>query len=238
MKKQDLLYEGKAKKVYRVQGHPEYYIMEFKDDLTAFNGEKYARKAGKGELNNKISAEVFQFLARHSIANHFIDMLSSNEMLVLKTDIIPIEVVVRNIASGSLVKRLGLAPGDKLQSPVLEFYYKRDDLQDPMINRHHIRALNLAKPEALDCLEEMAFSVNDILTPFFQSLGLSLVDFKLEFGRHQDGIILADEITPDTCRLWDLETGESLDKDVFRYEDGDVLSGYREVYRRITEGRH
>jgi len=218
-------------------GDPEgAYVIEFKNDATAFDGKKRGRIGGKGRCNNLISAALFELLAAEGVATHYIRTLSDTEMLARKVDIIPVEVVIRNVAAGSLAKRLGLEEGARLDRPVLELYYKSDELGDPMINRYHVRAMGLATDEEMDRVEATAMRVNDILGRALEECGLRLVDFKLEFGRTADGdILLADEISPDTCRFWDVSTGERLDKDRFRRDMGKVEEAYEEVLRRVTE---
>ncbi len=234
MMKKELLYEGKAKRLYTTD-NPEQLIAEFKDDLTAFNGEKHSQEIGKGALNNKISTELFKLLESAGIPTHFIDMPDENHMLVKKVDIILIEVVVRNIATGSLTKRLGIEDGTKLPFTLVEFYYKRDDLGDPLINDEHCLILDLVKSEAdLEELKRLGREINTILKAFFAKKGLNLVDFKVEFGYDSSGkIILADEISPDSCRFWDMESGEKLDKDRFRQGLGGLKIAYEEVLKRI-----
>ncbi|HHY91807.1 MAG TPA: phosphoribosylaminoimidazolesuccinocarboxamide synthase [Firmicutes bacterium] len=234
MEKREQLYEGKAKIVYRT-ADPERYIVYYKDDATAFNGLKKGTISGKGELNNRISAHFFALLEQQGIPTHFEKLLSPREMLVKKVTILPIEVVVRNIAAGSLAKRLGLAEGTTLARPVLEYYYKSDELGDPMINEYHIYALNLANEAELKTLAEYALKVNTLLSAYLAERNLTLVDFKLEFGRTPGGeIILADEISPDTCRFWDARTHEKLDKDRFRRDLGGVEEAYQEIWRRLS----
>ncbi|HHW43997.1 MAG TPA: phosphoribosylaminoimidazolesuccinocarboxamide synthase [Desulfotomaculum sp.] len=233
MQKGELLYEGKAKKIYRTDD-PDVYLVEYKDDATAFNGLKKGTISGKGELNNRISAHFFRLLEEKGIATHFLEQVSEREMLVRTLEIIPIEVVVRNIAAGSLAKRLGLEEGTALPRPVVEYYYKSDELGDPMINDDHIAALNLATPDELAALKKTALTVNNILREYLAPRRLELVDFKLEFGRHRGKILLGDEISPDTCRFWDTRTGEKLDKDRFRRDLGGVEEAYREVWHRLA----
>ncbi|MQL53466.1 phosphoribosylaminoimidazolesuccinocarboxamide synthase [Desulfofundulus thermobenzoicus] len=233
MQKGELLYEGKAKKIYRTDD-PDVYLVEYKDDATAFNGLKKGTISGKGELNNRISAHFFHLLEEKGIATHFLEQVSEREMLVRTLEIIPIEVVVRNIAAGSLAKRLGLEEGTALPRPVVEYYYKSDELGDPMINDDHIAALNLATPDELAALKKTALTVNNILREYLAPRRLELVDFKLEFGRHRGKILLGDEISPDTCRFWDTRTGEKLDKDRFRRDLGGVEEAYREVWHRLA----
>jgi phosphoribosylaminoimidazole-succinocarboxamide synthase len=234
MEKRELLYEGKAKRLFSTDD-PNLVIAEFKDDLTAFNGAKKASEAGKGALNNRISTELFKMLSSKGIESHFVEMLDENNMLCKKVDIILIEVIVRNIATGSLSKNLGIPDGKVLPFTLVEFDYKNDALGDPKLNDQHCLILELVKNEAeLDQLRAMARAVNDILRPYFAEKGLNLVDFKLEFGRDKEGkIILADEISPDNCRFWDLETGEKMDKDRFRQGLGGLKVAYEEVLNRI-----
>ncbi|WP_457592230.1 phosphoribosylaminoimidazolesuccinocarboxamide synthase [Hydrogenimonas sp.] len=234
MRKKELLYEGKAKRLYTTED-PDLLLAEFKDDLTAFNGEKHSQEKGKGALNNEISTELFKLLERAGIPTHFVDMPDANHMLVKKVDIILIEVVVRNIATGSLTRRLGIEDGTVLPFSLVEFYYKRDDLGDPLINDEHCIILDLVKNEAdLEELKRLGREINTILKAFFAKKGLKLVDFKVEFGYDSEGnIILADEISPDSCRFWDMESGEKLDKDRFRQGLGSVKVAYEEVLKRI-----
>lgn len=234
MEKRELIYEGKAKRLFNTDD-VNLVIAEFKDDLTAFNGAKKDSESGKGALNNKISTELFKMLAREGVESHFVEMLDDTNMLCKKVDIILIEVIVRNIATGSLSKNLGITDGTVLPFTLVEFDYKNDALGDPKLNDQHCLILNLVKNEAeLDLLRAMARQINDILRPYFHTRGLNLVDFKLEFGRDQNGkIILADEISPDNCRFWDLETGEKMDKDRFRQGMGGLKVAYEEVLNRI-----
>lgn len=234
MEKRELIYEGKAKRLFNTDD-ANLVIAEFKDDLTAFNGAKKDNESGKGALNNKISTELFKMLANRGVESHFVEMLDDTHMLCKKVDIILIEVIVRNIATGSLSKNLGITDGTVLPFTLVEFDYKNDALGDPKLNDQHCLILNLVKNEAeLDQLRAMAREVNDILRPYFHEKGLNLVDFKLEFGRDANGkIILADEISPDNCRFWDLETGEKMDKDRFRQGLGGLKVAYEEVLNRI-----
>jgi phosphoribosylaminoimidazole-succinocarboxamide synthase len=234
MEKRDLIYEGKAKRLFSTDD-PNLVIAEFKDDLTAFNGAKKDSESGKGALNNKISTELFKMLAKNGVESHFVEMLDDNNMLCKKVDIILIEVIVRNIATGSLSKNLGIKDGTILPFTLVEFDYKNDALGDPKLNDQHCLILELVKNEAeLDQLRAMAREVNSILRPYFHEKGLNLVDFKLEFGRDTNGkIILADEISPDNCRFWDLATGEKMDKDRFRQGLGGLKVAYEEVLNRI-----
>lgn len=234
MEKRELIYEGKAKRLFNTDD-ANLVIAEFKDDLTAFNGAKKDTEAGKGALNNKISTALFEMLAEKGIESHFVKMLDDNHMLCKKVDIIMIEVIVRNVATGSLSKNLGIPDGKVLPFTLVEFDYKNDALGDPKLNDQHCLILELVKNEAeLDQLRAMARQINDILRPYFHEKGLNLVDFKLEFGRDANGkIILADEISPDNCRFWDLETGEKMDKDRFRQGMGGLKVAYEEVLNRI-----
>jgi phosphoribosylaminoimidazole-succinocarboxamide synthase len=234
MDKKDMLYEGKAKQIFAADDD-EQLIVHFKDDATAFDGQKKGQILQKGIINNKISNFFFKLLEENGIKTHLIKELNERDSLVKKVDIIPLEVVMRNIAAGSIAERLGLDEGTKLPAPVLEFYYKNDDLGDPLINRSHIEVLELAAEEELEILAEMAGKINEILFEFLKNRGVDLVDFKLEFGRTKDGeIILADEISPDTCRFWDSDTQQKLDKDRFRRDLGDVEAAYHEMLKRIT----
>jgi phosphoribosylaminoimidazole-succinocarboxamide synthase len=234
MTKKELLYEGKAKRLYATDDE-NLLLAEFKDDLTAFNGEKHDTEAGKGALNNKISTELFKLLEEHGIPTHYVDTPDENHMLVKKVEIILIEVVVRNIATGSLTKRLGIPDGTELPFALVEFYYKRDDLGDPLINDEHCIVLDLVRNEGdLEELKRLGREINVILRSFFAKKGLNLVDFKVEFGYDSEGkILLADEISPDSCRFWDMESGEKLDKDRFRQGLGGLKVAYEEVLKRI-----
>jgi len=234
MEKRDLLYEGKAKRLFKTDD-AEILISEFKDDLTAFNGEKKSSEAGKGVLNNKISTELFKLLETHGIPTHFIKMMDDNHMLHTRTDVILIEVIVRNIATGSLTRNLGIEDGKVLPFTLVEFDYKDDDLGDPKLNDQHALILGLVEyQDELDKLRRMARQINDILKPYFFEKGLNLVDFKLEFGKDKDNnIILIDEISPDNCRFWDIESGEKMDKDRFRQGLGGLTVAYQEVLNRI-----
>ncbi|MBC7326212.1 MAG: phosphoribosylaminoimidazolesuccinocarboxamide synthase [Moorella sp. (in: Bacteria)] len=232
--KGELLYEGKAKRVYRTSD-PDRYLVEFKDDATAFDGLKKGTIARKGEINARLSALFFQMLAGRGIPTHFIEQTGPREILVRAVTIIPVEVVARNIAAGSLAKRLGLEEGTTLKKPVLEFYYKSDALHDPMINKYHIAALELATEAQVEEMESYAWKINELLTGFLQPANLVLVDFKLEFGFHHGRVLLADEISPDTCRFWDSTSGEKLDKDRFRRDLGGVEDAYEEVLSRVEK---
>jgi len=232
MEKKDLLYEGKAKKIYETTDHDLLWI-EYKDDATAFDGLKKERLESKGILNNRISSIMFEMLESKGIKTHFLRLLGEREMLVKRLEIIPIEIVVRNIAAGSISKRLGIGEGQKLPRTVIEFYLKDDELHDPMVNHYHIYALGLAQPREMEEIEKQALLVNDALISYFNERGITVVDFKLEFGRHDDGILLGDEISPDTCRLWDSLTGKKMDKDRFRRDLGGVIEAYKEILERI-----
>ncbi|MGB9858919.1 MAG: phosphoribosylaminoimidazolesuccinocarboxamide synthase [Moorellaceae bacterium] len=232
--KKELLYEGKAKRVYLTED-PNLYLIEFKDDATAFDGLKKGTITGKGEINARLSALLFRALEREGIATHFVELVSSREILAKALKILPLEVVVRNVAAGSLAQRLGLPEGTDLKRPVLEFYYKSDELHDPLLNEYHIAALELATPEQVETLKERALKINEILRRLLEPAELILVDFKLEFGLHQGEILLGDEISPDTCRFWDKETREKLDKDRFRRDLGGVEEAYALVYERISK---
>jgi len=231
--KKDKLYEGKAKIIYSTES-PDRIIHYFKDDATAFNARKKGQIAEKGVMNNKISAKVFEFLGSEGIPTHFIKRLNDREMLTKKVEIIPVEVIIRNVAAGSFCRLLGVEEGRTLKSAVLEFCYKEDALGDPLINECHIRALDLATDQEVETIKKYTFRVNELMTKFFASLNIQLVDFKLEFGRCQGEIILADEISPDTCRLWEIGTGRKLDKDRFRRDLGDIEEAYAEVLNRVS----
>ncbi|MBR7164307.1 MAG: phosphoribosylaminoimidazolesuccinocarboxamide synthase [Clostridia bacterium] len=232
MKKLDLLYEGKAKKVFTTDD-PDCLIVDYKDDATAFNGEKKGTIMEKGIVNNRVSNHLFKLLESKGITTHLVEEISDRETIVKKVKIVPIEVIVRNIAAGSLSKRLGLPEGTKLSKTVLEFCYKNDDLGDPMINDYHALAMDLATKEELQKIADMSFAVNEILGEYLKESNIELIDFKLEFGRFHGDIILADEISPDTCRFWDTKTGEKLDKDRFRRDMGGVEDAYQEVLKRL-----
>ena len=234
MQKREMLYEGKAKRLFTTDDD-NLLLAEFKDDLTAFNGEKHDTEAGKGALNNRISTELFKLLEKNGIPTHYVDTPDENHMLVKKVEIILIEVVVRNIATGSLSRRLGIPDGTQLPFTLVEFYYKRDDLNDPIINDEHCLILDLVRHEGdLEELKRLGREINVILKSFFADKGLNLVDFKVEFGYDSEGkILLADEISPDSCRFWDMESGEKLDKDRFRQGLGGVKVAYEEVLNRI-----
>ncbi|UUV99849.1 phosphoribosylaminoimidazolesuccinocarboxamide synthase [Vagococcus luciliae] len=231
----EVLYLGKAKSVHSTDKLDELRLV-YLDQATALNGKKKDEILGKGQLNNEISSKIFSYLTEQGINNHWIKQLSDTEQLVKSVTIIPLEVVVRNISAGSFSKRFGIKEGLKLPTPILEFYYKDDALDDPFINEDHIDYLKIASKEDIALIKEQALKINNILIDLFSSIGLTLVDFKLEFGRDSSGqIILADEVTPDTCRLWDKETLASLDKDVYRKDTGDLVSVYKEVAKRLNE---
>ena len=227
-----MLYEGKAKKIFETVD-PDRVIQYFKDDATAFNAQKKGTIVEKGVVNNKVSEKLFRLLEAGGVPTHFIERLNDREMLTKKVRIVPIEVVVRNIIAGSLAKRLGLKEGEAITPPIVEFYYKNDALGDPLITEEHIRLLNLAEPAMVGQIKDLALTINRLLTPFFQERNMILVDFKLEFGRHKGSLILADEISPDTCRFWDQKTKESMDKDRFRKDLGKIEEAYQEVLKRV-----
>jgi phosphoribosylaminoimidazole-succinocarboxamide synthase len=233
MEKREKLYEGKAKIVYSTDD-PGKVIQYFKDDATAFNALKRGTILGKGVINNKMSATLLQRLGKAGVPTHYLGTLSDREMLCRKLDIIKIEVIVRNIVAGSLAKRTGLDEGVAIKPPIVELYYKSDPLGDPMFTEEHVRMLKLASPKEVAWLKRMALKVNGVLRPLLKRKGLILVDFKLEFGRHGGRLYLGDEISPDTCRLWDADTLEKLDKDRFRRDLGNVEDAYQEVYRRVV----
>ena len=233
MEKRDKLYEGKAKIVYSTDD-PGKVIQYFKDDATAFNALKRGTIVGKGVINNKMSAALFQRLAKAGIPTHYLATLSDREMLCRKLDIIKVEVIPRNVVAGTLAKRIGLEEGVAIKPPIVELFYKSDPLGDPMITEDHVRMLKLASPKELAWLRRTALKVNALLRPLLKRKGLILVDFKLEFGRHGGRLYLGDKISPDTCRLWDADTLEKLDKDRFRRDLGNVEEAYQEVYRRIV----
>jgi phosphoribosylaminoimidazole-succinocarboxamide synthase len=232
MNKGDMLYEGKAKKIFLTEKDDEV-IQYFKDDATAFNAQKRGTILEKGVVNNTISAKIFQYLAGAGIPSHFIQQLNDREMLTRRVKIIPVEVVVRNRATGSIVKRLGLEEGLIIDPPLIEFFYKDDSLGDPLITEDHIRLLKLATSSQIEELRQQALNINGVLKPFFQERGMMLVDFKLEFGLWNGQVILADEISPDTCRFWDIQTGERMDKDRFRKDLGRIEETYQEVLKRV-----
>ena len=233
MKKCEMLYEGKAKKVYTTED-PELYIVDYKDDATDFNGLKKGTISGKGVINNRVTNHLMKMLESKGIPTHFVEELSDRETVVKKVKIVPLEVIVRNIAAGSMSKRLGIEEGTVLPTTVLEYSYKNDDLGDPLINDYHALAMQLCTREELDQIASYAFKINEILKAFFKEINVDLVDFKLEFGKLSDGtIVLADEISPDTCRFWDATTHEKLDKDRFRRDMDNVDEGYHEIMKRL-----
>jgi len=234
MEKKEKLYEGKAKIIYSTPD-PDLVIQHFKDDATAFNAAKRGTVANKGVMNNKISTKIFEFLEKEGIPTHFEKHLNDRDMLVKRVEIVPVEVIIRNKAAGSLCRILGLNEGTPLASSVLEFCYKKDDLNDPLINEYHIKALGLASEAELTQIKRYTLRINELMSKFFASLNLELIDFKLEFGRYQGKIILADEISPDTCRLWEVGTGKKLDKDRFRHDLGNIEEAYQEVLSRINK---
>ncbi len=233
MKKLEQLYEGKAKKVFKTDD-PELYIVDYKDDATALNGLKKGTIAGKGVINNRVTNHLMKMLEKQGIPTHFVEELSERETLVKKVSIVPLEVIVRNIAAGSLAKRVGVPEGTKLGSTVLEYCYKDDALGDPMVNEYHIAAMGWATREEMETIASYALKINEILTAYLKDLNIELIDFKLEFGKLSDGtIVLADEISPDTCRFWDSVTKEKLDKDRFRRDMGGVEDAYQEIMKRL-----
>ncbi len=237
MKKLNQLYEGKAKKVYETD-EPDLLIVSYKDDATAFNGLKKGTILGKGAINNRVTNHLMGLLAGAGIPTHFVEQLNDRETVVKRVTIVPIEVIVRNIAAGSLSKRLGIPEGTKMRKTVLEYCYKNDELGDPMINEYHVYAMNLATEEELKTIAGYSFKINEVLTDYLKHNNIELIDFKLEFGRLADGtIVLADEISPDTCRFWDSVTNEKLDKDRFRRDLGGVEDAYNEVLRRLLGAR-
>ena len=231
-KKTEQLYEGKAKKVFATE-NPEVVIVDYKDDATAFNGEKKGTIVGKGVINNRMSNYIMKQLEKEGVPTHLVEELSDRETAVKKVSIVPLEVIVRNVAAGSFSKRMGVEEGKDLLCPILEFSYKDDDLGDPMINDYMALAVGISTQEEIDEITRLAFAVNEELKSIFAAVDIELIDFKLEFGRFQDGIVLADEISPDTCRFWDIHTHDHLDKDRFRRNLGNVEDAYQEVYRRL-----
>ena len=233
MEKREQLYEGKAKKVFATNDE-KYYIVSYKDDATAFNGLKKGTIVGKGVVNNKVTNHLMQLLEKEGVPTHFVEELSERDTVVKHVSIVPLEVIIRNISAGSFAKRFGVEEGIVFDEPTIEFSYKNDDLGDPLMNAYHARALKLATAEEIETIKAMAFKVNEVLKAFFKAVNVDLVDFKLEFGRLNDGtIVLADEISPDTCRFWDSTTHEKLDKDRFRRDLGNVEDAYSEMMRRI-----
>ena len=233
MEKLSQLYEGKAKRVYATED-PDLLIVSYKDDATAFNGLKKGTIAGKGVINNRVTNYMMQMLEKNGVPTHFVEEISDSETVVKKVQIVPLEVIIRNISAGSFSKRYGVDEGIVFEQPTIEFSYKNDDLGDPLINEYHALALKLATREEIDTIKALAFKTNELMKDFFKKINVDLVDFKLEFGRLSDGtIVLADEISPDTCRFWDSRTHEKLDKDRFRRDLGNVEGAYQEMMRRI-----
>ena len=233
MEKRNQLYEGKAKKVFATDDE-NLVIVSYKDDATAFNGLKKGQIEGKGAINNKMSNMLMQMLEKHGVATHFVEELSDRDTVVKKVSIVPLEVIIRNVSAGSFAKRYGVEVGIAFDEPTIEFSYKNDDLGDPLINAYHAIALKLATKEEIETIKAMAFKVNEVMKEYFKKIGVDLIDFKLEFGRLSDGtIVLADEISPDTCRFWDSKTHEKLDKDRFRRDLGGVEDAYKEMMKRV-----
>ena len=233
IEKKEQLYEGKAKKVYATND-PDLVIVDYKDDATAFNGEKKGTISGKGVINNKMTNFMFKMLEKEGVPTHLVEEISDRETIVKKVSIVPLEVIIRNVAAGSFSKRMGVEEGKQLLCPILEFSYKNDDLGDPFINDYYALALGIATKEEIDTISKYAFKVNEFMVKFFKGLNIDLIDFKIEFGKTSDGtIILADEISPDTCRFWDSTTHEKLDKDRFRRDMGGVEEAYQEIMKRL-----
>ena len=232
MEKKELLYEGKAKKVYTTED-PDVLIVSYKDDAPAFNGLKKGTIVGKGAINNRMTNYIFKKLEEKGVPTHYIEELNDRETAVKKVEIVPLEVIIRNFSAGSFAKKMGMEEGVPFKCPTLEFSYKNDDLGDPFINKYYALALDLATEEEIDAITRYAFQVNEVMKEYFASLNIELIDFKIEFGRYHGQIILADEVSPDTCRLWDKDTHEKLDKDRFRRDLGNVEDAYQEVFRRL-----
>ena len=232
MEKKEQFYEGKAKKVFATE-NPDYVIVSYKDDATAFNGLKKGTISGKGAINNRMTNYMFKLLEKEGVPTHFVEELNDRETVVKKVEIVPLEVIVRNVAAGSFSKKLGIEEGTPLKQPTLEFSYKNDDLGDPFINDYYALGLGLATKEEIEAITKYAFKVNEFMLGFFKNLGVDLIDFKIEFGRFHGEIILADEISPDTCRFWDSKTHEKLDKDRFRRDMGGVEDAYNEMMKRV-----
>ena len=230
--KAEQLYEGKAKKVFATN-NPDYVIVDYKDDATAFNGIKKGTITGKGAINNKMTNYMLSLLEKEGVPTHLVEEISDRETIVKKVEIVPLEVIVRNVAAGSFSKKLGIAEGTPLKTPTLEFSYKNDDLGDPFINKYYALGLDLATEEEIDDITKYAFMVNDFMVKFFKEINIDLIDFKIEFGRFHGKILLADEISPDTCRFWDSTTHEKLDKDRFRRDLGGVEDAYEEMIKRV-----
>lgn len=240
MEKKEQLYEGKAKKVYATE-NPDYVIVSYKDDATAFNGLKKGTIVGKGVINNKMTNMMMKMLEKKGVPTHFVEEIDDRNTIVKKVEIVPLEVIIRNVAAGSFSKKYGVPEGTPFMAPTIEFSYKNDELGDPLINSYHALALGLATKEEIETIKAMAFKVNDIMKEFFKHLNIDLIDFKLEFGRYKGQIVLADEISPDTCRFWEAGTWDtthhtSLDKDRFRRDLGGVEDAYNEIFKRLTEG--
>ncbi len=234
MEKKEQLYEGKAKKVYATENE-DLVIVSYKDDATAFNGLKKGTIVGKGVVNNRMTNMMMQLLEKSGVPTHFVEELSDRDTLVKKVKIVPLEVIIRNVSAGSFAKRYGVEEGIPFDEPTIEFSYKNDELGDPLLNDYHALALKLATKEEIELIKKYAFKVNETLKEYFLTLGVRLIDFKLEFGKTSDGtIVLADEISPDTCRFWDAKTGEKLDKDRFRRDLGGVEDAYKEIFKRVT----
>ena len=235
MEKLEQVYEGKAKKVYATADE-NLYIVSYKDDATAFNGLKKGTIVGKGIINNRMSNMMMQLLEKQGVPTHFVQELSERDTLVKKVHIVPLEVIIRNVSAGSFAKRYGVEEGIVFDEPTIEFSYKNDELGDPLINSYHALALKLATKEEIELIKKYAFKVNEVLKEYFLSIGVKLIDFKLEFGKASDGkIVLADEISPDTCRFWDAKTNEKLDKDRFRRDLGGVEAAYKEIFGRVSK---
>ncbi len=234
MKKGKLIYEGKAKKLFQTED-PGILIQEFKDDATAFDATKRGTIASKGIVNNKISARLFKLMESKGIETHFIKLINDREMFVKSVTIIPIEVTIRNVTAGGMSKALGIEEGKKLKEPILEYHYKNDSLHDPLFNEYHIRALGLATDKELESINKMSFEINNILKHFFGEKNIDLIDFKLEFGRYKKKVILADEISPDTCRFWEKGTGRKMDKDRFRRDLGNIEETYSEMLKIVCD---
>ncbi len=232
MEKKEQLYEGKAKKVFATE-NPDYVIVSYKDDATAFNGLKKGTISGKGAINNRMTNYMFKLLEKEGVPTHLVEELNDRETVVKKVEIVPLEVIVRNVAAGSFSKKLGIEEGTPLKQPTLEFSYKNDDLGDPFINDYYALGLGLATKEEIEAITKYAFKVNEFMVGFFKNIGIDLIDFKIEFGRFHGEIILADEISPDTCRFWDSKTHEKLDKDRFRRDMGGVEDAYNEMMKRV-----
>ena len=232
MKKLEQLYEGKAKKVFKTDD-PNLYIVDYKDDATAFNGLKKGTIVGKGAINNSMTNYIFKKLEEKGVPTHYIEELNDRETAVKKGEIVPLGVIIRNFSAGSFAKKMGMEEGVQFKCPTLEFSYKNDDLGDPFINKYYALALDLATEEEIDAITRYAFQVNEVMKEYCASLNIELIDFKIEFGRYHGQIILADEVSPDTCRLWDKDTHEKLDKDRFRRDLGNVEDAYQEVFRRL-----